>query len=103
MTARPRRSTNDWKWTTEPSGPRTWPRHWSGSTLSAPGGQARRSARGLPVAAVDDVVERPPVGVLDRGQGPVGRVAERDQQRPVAVVRDAQQIPDPRHGPDARE
>jgi hypothetical protein len=31
---------------------------------------------GLPAAAVDDVVERPPVGILDRGQRPAGRVAE---------------------------
>src|SRR5580692_10233615 len=95
MTARPRRSTNGCRWTTAPSGPKTWPRRWSGSTRSAPGRETRSSSGGLPVPAMYDIVERAPVGILDRGQRPVRRVAERDQQRPVAVVRDAQQLAHP--------
>src|SRR5580704_18836305 len=92
MTARPRRSTSGWRWTTAPSGPKTWPRRWNGSTRSAPGSGTRSSPRRLPVPAVHNVVERAPVGILDRGQRTVGRVPKRDQQRPVAVVRDAQQL-----------
>jgi len=47
----------------------------------------------LPAPPVHDLVERAALGVPDRSQRPVGRVAERDQQRPVAVGREAQDLP----------
>jgi uncharacterized protein (TIGR00369 family) len=40
----------------------------------------------LPAAAVHDLAERPPVRLAHRGQRPIGRVAERDEQRPAAVL-----------------
>jgi hypothetical protein len=51
------------------------------------------AAARLPAAPVHDLVERPSLRVLDRGERPVGRVAERDRQRPVAVGREAEQFP----------
>src|SRR6266700_994011 len=46
----------------------------------------------LPAAAVHDLVEWPPPGFLDGHQRAVSRVAERDQQSPVAVLGEAEQF-----------
>jgi uncharacterized protein (TIGR00369 family) len=46
----------------------------------------------LPAAAVHDLAERPPVGLADRRQRPAGGVAERDEQRPAAVLGEAEQL-----------
>ena len=59
-------------------------------------------AGGLPAAAVHDLAERPPVRLADRGQRPVGRVAERDEQRPAAVFGEAEQLAGEPHVGDAR-
>ena len=45
----------------------------------------------LPVAAVDDLVERPPVDLGQRRERAVGRVAHRDQVGAQVVVREAEQ------------
>jgi hypothetical protein len=47
----------------------------------------------LPPAAVHDLLEWPPIRPLDRGQRPVGRVAQRDQERAGLVLRKAEQPP----------
>src|SRR5438477_9126285 len=47
----------------------------------------------LPALPVDDLVEQAPVRTADRPQRPVGRVAERDQQRANSVVREAEDAP----------
>jgi uncharacterized protein (TIGR00369 family) len=49
-------------------------------------------AGGLPAASVHNLAERSPVGLADRRQRPVGRVAERDEQRPAAVLGEAEQL-----------
>ena len=49
-------------------------------------------AGGLPAAAVHDLAERPPVGLADRRQRAVGGVAERDEQRPAAVLGETEQL-----------
>jgi uncharacterized domain 1 len=56
----------------------------------------------LPAAAVYDLAERPPVRLADRRQRPVGRVAERDEQRPAAVLGEAEQLAGQRQVGDAR-
>jgi hypothetical protein len=40
----------------------------------------------LPVAAVHDLVEGPPLGSVDRRERPVCRVTQREQQHPVPVL-----------------
>jgi uncharacterized protein (TIGR00369 family) len=60
--------------------------------LPGPGPSGPGQAGGLPAAAVHDLAERPPVGLADRGQRPVGGVAERDEQRPAAVLGEAEQL-----------
>ena len=55
-----------------------------------PSGPGR--AGGLPAAAVHDLAERPPVGLADRGQRAAGGIAERDEQRPAAVLGEAEQL-----------
>ena len=57
---------------------------------------------GGPVVAVDDLVERAALGRLDGGQRPVGGVAERDEEGPVPVRGEAEQLWD-QHEPDKSE
>src|SRR4029453_19041207 len=49
--------------------------------------------RPLPVAAVHDVLERAPVGPLDRRERTVGGDAERNQQGAEPVLGNTQQAP----------
>jgi hypothetical protein len=53
----------------------------------------RKVGAELPALPVDDLVERPTVRSVDRAQGPVGRVAEREQQRTEPVVGEAEDAP----------
>ena len=48
----------------------------------------------LPAAAVHDVVEGPPLGVLDRRKRPVGRAAERQQRGATVAVGNPEQSPE---------
>src|SRR6266540_2809315 len=65
------------------------------STVAQSGGPAvgAERVRPLPVAAVHDVVERAPVGPLDRRERTVGGDAEGDQQGAEPVLGKAQEAP----------
>ena len=73
-----------------------------GPPKDGPGPAGDGPVGGLPAAAVHDLAERPPVGLADRRQRPVGRVAERDEQRPFAVLGEAEQLAGQRQVGDAR-
>ena len=73
----------------------------SGDGPSGDGPSGDGPAGGLPAAAVHDLAERPPVRLADRGQRPVGRVTERDEQRPAAVLGETEQLAGQRQVGDA--
>ena len=54
------------------------------------------------MAAVHNFTERPPLGILDRRERPVSRVAERDKHGPAAVAGEAKQVAGELHVGDAR-
>ena len=54
--------------------------------LGNPVADLTRSSSGLPAAAVHNLIERPPVGVPDRREWPVGRVAQRYEEGPVTAI-----------------
>src|SRR6266508_1183972 len=62
------------------------------TSMRGPSQDASLIAR-LPLSTMDDVLEGPPVGPLDRPQRPVGRVAERDEACAEPVWREPEHRP----------
>src|SRR5436305_637705 len=63
----------------------------SSATRKPPRSATPRPAEPLPATAVDDLVERAAVGLPDRHERAVGRIAEREQRDAEAIFRGAEQ------------